>query len=49
MRGLIELAVVFSFVIGWAVLELVGLRLDKTRAQQKAAEEAAQTRPEDGL
>lgn len=41
MRGLIELAVVFTFVIGWAVLELVALRLDKSREQQKLADQAA--------
>jgi hypothetical protein len=29
--GLIELLVVLLFVLGWGILELVGLRLDKRR------------------
>jgi hypothetical protein len=31
MRGLIELVVVFAFVLGWAVIELVALRYDRKR------------------
>jgi hypothetical protein len=33
--GLIELFVVFAFVIGWGILELVGLRLDRKRQQNQ--------------
>jgi hypothetical protein len=33
--GLIEFCLVISFVLGWAVLELVGLRLDKKREMEK--------------
>jgi hypothetical protein len=32
--GLIELLVVGAFAIGWGILELVGLRLDKKRKNQ---------------
>jgi hypothetical protein len=32
--GLIELAVVLLFALGWAILELVGLRLDRQRKAQ---------------
>ena len=35
-----ELFVVFAFVVGWGVLELVTLRLDKRRAAEKAAQES---------
>jgi len=31
--GFIEMGVVFLFGLGWAVLELVGLRLDRKRKQ----------------
>ncbi len=31
-----EMFVVFGFALGWAVLELVGLRLDKRRAEEAA-------------
>jgi hypothetical protein len=30
--GLIELLVVLLFALGWGILELVGLRLDRERA-----------------
>jgi hypothetical protein len=32
--GLIELGVVLAFALGWAVLELVGLRLDRRRREE---------------
>jgi hypothetical protein len=35
MRGLIELALVFTVAIGWGVIELVALRLDKRRAEER--------------
>jgi hypothetical protein len=38
--GLIELLVVLSFVMGWAVLELVTLRMDR-RAHEAARQAAA--------
>lgn len=44
----VELFVVFAFVVGWAVLELVGLRLDKRRAAEKAALEANADEAADG-
>ena len=34
--GLIELFVVLLFVVGWAILELVTLRMDKRRARSKS-------------
>ncbi len=34
-----EMFVVFGFALGWAVLELVGLRLDKRRAEEAAKAE----------
>ena len=37
--GLIELLVVLLFAVGWGVLELVGLRMD--RRKREAAERAA--------
>lgn len=42
--GLIELGVVLVFVLGWGVLELVGLRMDRRRreeAERAAARSAA--------
>ena len=39
MLGLIELGVVLTFGIGWAVLELVALRRDR-RKQERAAAKA---------
>ncbi len=35
--GLIELGLVFSVAIGWGVLELVCLRLDRKRREERAA------------
>ena len=32
--GFIELFVTLMFVLGWAILELVGLRLDKRRREE---------------
>jgi hypothetical protein len=37
--GLIELFVVFGFAIGWGILELVCLRMDKKRERQREAAE----------
>lgn len=34
--GLIELFVVLGFALAWGVVELVGLRLDKKRAEAAA-------------
>lgn len=34
--GLIELFVVLGFALVWGAVELVGLRLDKKRAEAKA-------------
>lgn len=36
--GLVELFVVFLFVVGWGVLELVTLRLDKRRKARTSEE-----------
>lgn len=46
--GLIELGVVLAFVLGWGVLELVGLRMDRRRreeAERVAATSAAPGAP----
>jgi hypothetical protein len=37
--GFIELFVVLGFALGWLVLELVGLRMDKRRREQAARED----------
>lgn len=34
--GLLELLIVFGFALGWGVLELVALRLDKKREASKS-------------
>ena len=39
--GLIELGVVVAFALGWGVLELLGLRMDKRRREAAAREGAA--------
>jgi len=39
--ALIELGVVMAFVLGWGILELVGLRLDKQKREREAREKAA--------
>lgn len=33
LLGLMEMFVVLAFGVGWAVLELIGLRLDKKRRE----------------
>jgi hypothetical protein len=38
--GLIELTVVLAFALGWGVLELLGLRLDKKREREKQRQAA---------
>jgi hypothetical protein len=40
--GFIEMFVVLAFAAGWGILELVGLRLDKRRAEEsrRAADRA---------
>ena len=40
--GLIELFVVLGFVLAYGAVELYALRLDRRRAAQRAAEEAAE-------
>jgi len=34
LLGLMELFIIFAFVLGWAILELVSLRLDKRRKEE---------------
>jgi len=34
----IEMFVVFAFAIGWGILELVGMRLDKKRKEERKRE-----------
>jgi hypothetical protein len=47
LLGLIELFVVFAFALGWGVVELVGLRLDRRRAEEaEQAEEAERAEAE---
>lgn len=43
--GLIEMGVVFLFAMGWGVLELYTLHLDKKKAREKAEREAQQPPP----
>lgn len=38
--GLLELFVVLGFALAWGAAELVGLRLDRKKAEAKAREEA---------
>jgi hypothetical protein len=44
LLGLLELFIVLGFALGWAVLELVGLRLDQRRRREEArrAEDAGE-------
>jgi hypothetical protein len=37
--GFIEMGVVLTFGLGWAILELVGLRLDRKRKQERERQE----------
>ena len=41
--ALMEMAIVLAFVLGWAVLEIVGLRLDKQREREKEDEDKKRT------
>lgn len=43
--GLLELFVVFGFVLAYGVVELYTLRLDRRRSAQRAAEEAQRAEP----
>jgi hypothetical protein len=44
--GLMELAMVLAFVVGWGVVELVGLRMDRRRREEAArAAASASTAP----
>lgn len=36
LLAFMELLIVCAFVIGWAVVEIVGLRLDRKREQENA-------------
>jgi hypothetical protein len=42
----LELFIVLGFALGWGILELVGLRLDRKRAEEKARAAAASTESE---
>jgi len=41
LTGLIELFVVLLFGVGWGVIELVALRLDRQKAERERAAAAA--------
>lgn len=44
--GLIEMGVVLMFALGWAILELVGLRLDRRRkVEQERKDRSESSRP----
>ncbi len=43
--GFIEMGVVLMFGLGWAVLELVGLRLDRRRKEANKQNEDSDNRP----
>ncbi len=40
MLGFLEMFIVLTFALGWGILELLGLHLDKEREQAKAEETA---------
>lgn len=46
--ALLELFIGAGILLGWAVIELVGLRLDKKREEEKAKAEAAKSREDTG-
>ncbi len=46
LLGLIEMFVVLGFLVGMAVLELVGLRLDRRRAEAQRKDADRRGRPE---
>jgi hypothetical protein len=39
--GFMEMFIVLAFAVGWAVLELVGLRFDRRRKEEAKKAEAA--------
>ena len=43
--GLIELFVVLAFGLGWGILELVALRIDRRRGAEKRACRAGESPP----
>lgn len=46
--GLLELFVVLGFALAWGAAELVGLRIDRKKAEAKAREAAHQAAEKDG-
>jgi hypothetical protein len=40
--GLIEMGVVLMFALGWGIVELVGLRLDRERREQQDRSKASE-------
>lgn len=45
--ALIEFFIAVAVLLGWAVLELVGLRLDRKRREEDEAKDAAASRKPD--
>jgi hypothetical protein len=47
LLGFMEMFVVFAFALGWGILELVSLRLDRKRAAEQRQSEAAKLQAND--
>jgi hypothetical protein len=43
MLGFMELFIVLAFALGWAILELVTLRMDKRRQERAQRERSSET------
>jgi hypothetical protein len=45
LLGFMEMFIVFAFVVGWGVLELVSMRLDRKRAAEQRRADAEEKKP----
>jgi hypothetical protein len=45
LLGFMEMFIVFAFVLGWGVLELVSMRLDRKRAAEQQKTDAEEKTP----
>ncbi len=46
LLGFMEMFIIFAFALGWGILELVGLRLDKKRAAEQRRTDAEKPKAE---
>jgi hypothetical protein len=45
--GFVEMFVVLAFVLGWGILELVTLRLDKRRTAERLRSDTQEPKPDE--